>query len=78
MNCNWTHVDLGWRPGDIYSMTEEAVQIAKLLNTKVSFDFNGVKVHVTKQSTDTDIDYLCEEVLNAIKQGKSSVFGRGW
>ena len=49
MNCTWTHVDLAWRPGDIYSMTKEAVQIAELLNTKVSFDFNGVKhiFHVT-------------------------------
>lgn len=76
MNCNWTHVDLGWRLGDIYSMVKEAVQVAELLNARVSFDFNGVKVNVTKNST--DINGLCYEVLDAVKQGKMAVFGRGW
>ena len=75
MNCTWTHVDLGWRPGDIHSMTKEAVQVAELLNTKVSFDFNGVKVNITKHSTVTAV---AEGALDAVRKGKNSFFGEGW
>ena len=75
MNCSWSHVDLGFRFGDIGSMSKEAIEIAKLLDTKVSFVFNGVKVNVTKFSS---YDTVAHAALDAVRDGKISAFGEGW
>ncbi len=74
MNCKWRHVDLGWRTGTIYEMCDEAVQIAKLLNTQVSFTFNGVRVNVSSQSDPEDVSF---QALEAAKYETSAVFGKG-
>lgn len=50
MNCSWSDIELGWRLGSIDSMTREAIEIAKLLNTRCTFEFNGVTVAVNKNS----------------------------
>lgn len=75
MNCNWNHVDLGWRLGDIGSMSDEAIEVARLLNTKVSFEFNGVKVNVSKDSFWKDV---ADSALDALRNGDSAVFGKGF
>lgn len=74
MNCKWRHVDLGWRCGAIYEMCDDAVQIAKLLNTQVSFTFNGVRVNVSNQSDAEDISF---KALEAVKNKTDAVFGKG-
>lgn len=75
MKCNWNSIDLGWRMGSVDNMAKEAIEIATLLSTKVSFDFNGVKVNVTSQS---DCEGVAMDTLNAVRFGKTSVFGKGW
>ena len=47
----WNCIDLGWRLGSLGDMMMEAISIAELLNTNVSFDFNGVKVTVNKNTS---------------------------
>lgn len=74
MNCKWRHVDLGWRCGAIYEMCDDAVQIAKLLNTQVSFTFNGVRVNVSSQSDAEDVSF---QALEAVKYETTAVFGKG-
>ncbi len=74
MNCKWRHVDLGWRCGAIYEMCDDAVQIAKLLNTQVSFTFNGVRVNVSSQSDAEDVSF---QALEAVKNKTDAVFGKG-
>jgi len=74
MNCKWRHVDLGWRCGAIYEMCDDAVQIAKLLNTQVSFTFNGVRVNVTSQSDPEDVSF---KALEAVTSKTDAVFGKG-
>jgi hypothetical protein len=74
MKCNWSHVDLGWRSGDIYTMSKEAVEIAKLLDTNVSFLFNGVRVNV---STKTDPASVAKLATIAVQEGLPSVHGQG-
>lgn len=74
MNCKWRHVDLGWRCGTIYEMCDEAVQVAKLLNTQVSFTFNGVRVNVSNQS---DVEGVSFQAMEAVKNKTDAVFGKG-
>lgn len=50
MNCSWSDIELGWRLGSIDSMTKEAIEVAKLLNTRCTFEFNGVTVAVNNNS----------------------------
>lgn len=75
MKCLWNNVDLGWRAGDIWTMTRDAIAIAGTLDTKVSFEFNGVKVNVTKSST---IELVADKTILAVKQKQMSVYGEGW
>ena len=75
MNCSWSCIDLGWTIGDIGSMSKEAIEVANLLNTKVSFDFNGVKVNVTKES---NYVLVANDALEAVRLGINAVFGQGW
>lgn len=74
INCSWSNVDLGWRCGEIFSMCKEAIEIAKLLNTKVSFEFNKVRVNVSKSSSANN---LAIKALAAAQAGKTSVYGEG-
>lgn len=74
MKCNWSHVSLGWRSGSIDNMTKEAIEVAKTLDTKVDFEFNGVKVNVSKHSDWKDVTI---DVHEAIQSGKKSVYGKG-
>lgn len=75
MKCSWSHIDLGWRCGDIGSMCKEAIEIAALLDTKVSFKFNSVKVNVAGRS---DWEEVTEQALDAVRSGTTSVYGRGF
>ena len=72
MKCNWSNVSLGRRGGIISDMTKEAIVIAKLLDTKVNFEFNGVTVNVSKYSDWRDVTISVHE---AIQSGKISVYG---
>ncbi len=74
MKCNWSSVSLGWRGGRISDMTKEAIEIAKLLDTKVNFEFNDVKVNVSKYSDWEDVTISVHE---AVLDGKKSVHGKG-
>lgn len=71
---HFTHITLDWSIGTIGGMTEEAIELAKLTDMKVSFTFNGVKVNVTKQTT----LQIATDALNAVREGKGSVYGEGW
>lgn len=51
MKCSWNCIDLGWRLGMLGDMMMEAISIAELLETKVSFEFNGVQVTVNKNTS---------------------------
>jgi hypothetical protein len=75
MKCGWNKIDLGWRSGDIYTMSHEAVEIAKLLNVKTSFLFNGVRVNV---SAKTDPVTISTKALEAVKSEKTSIYGEGY
>lgn len=55
-------------------MTKEAIEIAAMLDTKVCFEFNGVVVNVTSRSDWEDVSL---KTLEAVKDGKKSVYGRG-
>ncbi len=71
-NCQWSPIDLGWRCGTIYEMCDDAVQIAKLLNTRVVFTFNGVRVNV---GTRSDVEDVSLRTMQAVKSGTDTVFG---
>ncbi len=75
MNCPWNKIDLGWTCGDICTLSNKAVDIAKLLNTKVTFEFNGVKVCA---SPTTSAGRLAYAALDAVRDGKTSVYGEGF
>ena len=64
MNCSWTDIELGWRLGSIDNMAKEAIEIAKLLNTRCTFEFNGIIVAVNK---DSDWEKVSLAALDAIK-----------
>lgn len=74
---HYTTIDLGWVMGNFCDLFTEALAIAGLTNTKVSFDFNGVRVHITSESR---LKEVWVDVKKAIRsEGKSpNVFGRGW
>lgn len=72
MKCSWTNVDLGWRTGSIYDMCEEAVQIAKVLDTEVSFMFNGCRVNLTKNSVADE--QTVKSIMVAINYDQTIVF----
>lgn len=74
MKCNWSNVSLGFRFGTIDDMTKEAIEVAKLLDTKVNFEFNGVTVNVSKHS---DVEDVYFKTMDALKIGKKSVYGKG-
>lgn len=73
MKCSWNKINLGWRLGNISEMVEEAIQIANLLDTKVSFEFNGVKVNLSKHS---DHQNTVRKVTDAVGEGKT-IYGEG-
>lgn len=75
IKCNWSHIDLGWRSGEIFSMCDEAITIACVTSTKVSFEFNGIKVNVTGES---NTDSVARKALEAVKSKETAVFGEGW
>lgn len=75
MKCRWRSINLGWTPGMIDEQITEAVHIAKMLDTKVSFDFSGIKVNVTKNST---IEYTYNAYIQAQKGERIACFGEGW
>ena len=50
MKCSWSDIDLGWRLGNVDSLCKEAIAIAVLLDTRCTFDFNGITVCVDKNS----------------------------
>lgn len=68
-------IDLGWTTGDIGGMFKEAKEVANVLDVKVSFEFNGVKVNISKNST---FEYVYSKLEEAIKTKKLSCFGEGW
>ena len=72
MNCKWSPIDLGWRCGTIYEMCSDAIEIAKLLNTRVVFTFNGVRVNVGGRS---DVEDVSLQTMQAVKSGTDAVFG---
>ena len=75
MKCSWNSVDLGWLiGGDVASMCKEAIEIATLLDTKVSFVFNEVRVNVSPKSS-----YIltAQKALVAVSSGVASVYGEG-
>ncbi|HHB9680589.1 TPA: hypothetical protein ACOAY7_002972 [Vibrio cholerae] len=74
MKCDWSNISLGFRFGTIDDMTKEAIEVAKLLDTKVNFEFNGVLVNVSKHS---DVEDVCFKTMDALKIGKKSVYGKG-
>ena len=66
MVCSWYEIDLGSRLGSIDGMCKEAIEIAKLLNTQCTFNFNGVKVCVDKNSK---WERVVEATLRARSEG---------
>lgn len=74
MKCNWSNVSLGYRFGNINEVIKEAIEIAKLLDTKVNFEFNGVLVNVSKHS---DVEDVYFKTMDALKIVKKSVYGKG-
>lgn len=68
-------IDLGFALGDIGGMFREAKEIANTLDVKVSFEFNGVKVNISKHST---LEYVYPRLQDAIQTRKLSCFGEGW
>lgn len=70
MKCSWDCVDLGHRMGLLGDMMMEARTIAALLGTKVSFDFNGVKVILNEN---TSVLYNQQVVLDAVQSGKKKI-----
>ena len=75
MKCPWSKINLGWACGDIFTLSRQAVEVAKLLNTKVTFDFNGVKVCASPITNPRD---LSASALGAVEEGKGSVYGEGF
>lgn len=74
MKC-FHRIDLGFALGDIGSLFIEAKEISTKCDVKVSFDFNGVKVNMTKNST---LEYIWPRLQDAIQTKKLSCFGEGW
>ncbi len=74
MKC-FHRIDLGFALGDIGSLFIEAKEIATKCDVKVSFDFNGVKVNMSKNST---LEYIWPRLQEAIQTKKLSCFGEGW
>ena len=74
MKC-FNRIDLGFAFGDIGSLFREAKEIAIKCDVKVSFEFNGVKVNISKNST---LDYIYPKLQDAIQTKKLSCFGEGW
>jgi hypothetical protein len=68
MKCSWSDIDLGWRDGTIDNMVKEAIEIAKLLDTRCSFEFNGVTVAVNKNSNWETLSKLAK---NAVADGNT-------
>lgn len=68
MKCSWSDIDLGWRLGSIDVMCKEAIEIAKLLDTRCSFEFNGVTVAVNKNS---NWENLAKLVVDAVSKGNT-------
>lgn len=75
MKCPWHKIDLGWTCGDIATLCKQALEIAILLDTKVSFDFNGVKVNISPK---TDVKGVIEKAFMAIGTDTKSVYGEGF
>jgi hypothetical protein len=74
MKC-FHNIDLGWAIGDIGSLFKEAKEIATKCDVKVSFDFNGVKVNMSKDST---LEHIWPRLQEAMKGKNLSCFGEGW
>ena len=74
MKC-FNKIDLGWASGDIGSLFREAKEIATKCDVKVSFDYNGVKVNMSKNST---LEHIWTRLQDAIQTNKLSCFGEGW
>lgn len=75
MKCPWRKIDLGWTCGDIGTLCKQALEIAITLDTKVSFDFNGVKVSLSPKTNAADIT---EKALMAVGTDTKSVYGEGF
>ena len=48
MKCSWSDIDLGWRFGDVTDQVREAIEIATLLDTRCTFEFQNTIVSVDK------------------------------
>ena len=48
MKCSWSDIDLGWRAGTINNMVKEAIEIATLLDTRCTFEYQNTIVSVDK------------------------------
>jgi hypothetical protein len=75
VKCPWYKIDLGSACGDIYTLSKQAVEIAKLLDTEVSFDFNGVKVNASAKTCPTK---LATDACDAVGKGIKSIYGEGF
>jgi len=75
MKCSWNKIDLGWTCGDIGTLCRQASEISILLDTKVSFDFNGIKVNLSPKS---NVSTLIEKTMQAVGTETKSVYGEGF
>lgn len=48
MKCSWLDIDLGWRFGDVTDQVREAIEIATLLDTRCTFEYQNTIVSVDK------------------------------
>jgi hypothetical protein len=71
----FTTIDLGWALGTLYGQFEEAKKVATLLDCKVTFEFQHIKVCITKLS---NFDTIYNNHRKAMNHGVLSCFGEGW
>ncbi len=69
---NFVSIHLEGGMGMFGDMFEEARTIAEAFNCGVSFDFNGVRVKLTKNST---FGYTFDKVTLAVQNNQKIVYG---
>lgn len=69
---HFKRVDLGWSNGMFSTLFEEAKEVAVRLDCTVTFEFNGVKIFITKNST---CAYTFDKVQYAIQESYKEVHG---
>ena len=68
-------IDLGWEMGSIGHLLKNAIEICEATDCRAGFNFNGVKVRVTKH---TNINDMAEVALKAVQEGTNQVTCKNW